>query len=64
MKDLIKITSVVHSGGGKEKKPNCGVSTLILLVREAAPVWYVLEITAYLEQVKEGEEKHSKKTQK
>lgn len=48
----------------KGKKTNCGVSTLVLLVREAAPVWYVLEITVYLEQVKVGEEKHSKKTQK
>lgn len=34
----------------KGKKNNRGVSTLILLVREAAPVQYVLEITACLEQ--------------
>jgi len=34
----------------REKKPNCGVSTLILLVREAAPVWYILEITEHLEE--------------
>lgn len=52
MKYVIKITATGHSSGGKgEKKTNCGVSTLILLVREAAPVQYVLEITVYLEQL-------------
>lgn len=50
MKDLIKITATGHSSGGEGKKPNCGVSTLIPLVREAAPVHYVLEIIEYLEQ--------------
>lgn len=38
MKDLIKITATGDSSGGKRKKNNCGVSILILLVREAAPV--------------------------
>lgn len=49
MKDFIKITATGHSSEGKGKKTNCGVSALILLVREAAPVQYVLEIIGYLE---------------
>lgn len=53
MKHLIKIIVRVagHSSGEKrKKKPNCGVSTVILLVGEAAPVQYVLEITEHLEE--------------
>ena len=34
----------------EEKTTNCGVSTLFLLVRGAAPVWCALEITEHFEE--------------